>query len=44
MINVAVMGPRGGKLDLHLHGFIMCAVQEYARFLKINRFKSNVIV
>lgn len=44
MINVAVMGPRGGKLDLHLHGFVMSAVKEYGRFLKIDRFKSNLIV
>ena len=37
-----VMGPLGGQLDLHLHGYALEAIKFFAKELKIDRFKTNL--
>jgi hypothetical protein len=43
-LNIAIEGPKGGKLDLGLQAYATLAVRSFAKQLGISRLKTNIVV
>lgn len=43
-MQIAVEGPRGGKVDVGLSATVHLAVRDFARQLDISRLKTNIVV
>lgn len=43
-MNIGIIGPRGGKVDLGLQAYATLAVRSFAQQLGISRLKTNIVV